>query len=85
MTDGKGVTTTLTERRRSEVNPRLLGFTGARDTAPIQEETELFRDFIARTLEREGYEVSREPHVPDQLWLTTVSGRRLLVTVEDVS
>lgn len=80
------MTTTLTERRRSEVNPRLLGFTGARATAPqIQEETELFRDFIARTLEREGYEVGREPHVPDQLWLSTVSGRRLLVTVEDVS
>lgn len=80
------MTTTLTEMRRSEVNPRLLGFTGASDTAPqFQEETELFRDFIARTLEREGYEVDREPHAPDQLWLSTVSGRRLLVTVEDVS
>lgn len=27
----------MTERRRSEVNPRLLGFTGARDNAPAED------------------------------------------------
>lgn len=41
------MTTTLTERSRSEANPRLLGFTGARDSAPEE-------DF------RQGYEAAMD-------------------------
>jgi hypothetical protein len=44
----------------------------------------MFRDYIVRLFQHDGYEPGTEGTEP-YIWLTAPSGRRIRLTVEDIS